>query len=180
MTTSQPSFSMDLHGIMLIDSVSYHWSLSCVFTSQQLIYIAVNAPILSYIHCTTLKRVTQSSTAGTNRVKYMSHPTLLFTHHHLQSFNMKASFEKDISSSTYCPTLHETPPSVAYTCLYSVIILTTTSCWLAHHIMTQYIMKNKGPQYIRKSKGIMTVLLPVQVFQDAGVGVCRSQCCKGM
>ena len=30
MMTSHPSFSMDLHSIMLIDSVSYHWSLSCV------------------------------------------------------------------------------------------------------------------------------------------------------
>jgi len=148
---------------------------STTHKSQQLIYIAVNAPALSCMHYTTSKHVTQSHTAGTNSAKYVSHPTLLFTHHQLQSFKMKASFEKDGSTSTYCPTLHDRPPSVAYTCLYSVIILwqlsVATSCWHRHHIITQYTMINKGTQYIRKSKGnmarsedIMTVLLTMHVF----------------
>ena len=130
---------------------------STTHESQQWICIAVNALILSCIHYTILKHVAQSLTAATNNFKYVSHSTLMFTHHHLQSFKMKASFKKDISTSTYCSTLNERPTYVAYTCLYNVIILwqlsVATSCWLAHHIITQYIMKNKATQYIRKSKG---------------------------
>jgi len=46
------------------------------------------------MHYTTLKHVTQSHTAGTNILKYVSHLTQLFTHHHLQSFKMSIPLKK--------------------------------------------------------------------------------------
>jgi hypothetical protein len=51
MMTSHPSFSMDLHGIMLIDRVSYHWLLSSVFTSKH--YTWITAVNLYSCQCTS-------------------------------------------------------------------------------------------------------------------------------
>jgi hypothetical protein len=131
---------------------SWHHSLPSVWTSTvshitgtvMCSHHSCQCTILSFMH------VPQSCTAGTNSVE-VSHPTLLFTQHHLH-FNMKATFEKDICTSTYCPSLQDTP-HVAYTCLYGVTVFDNwllspfdlltiswqpiaTSCWLAHHIMT--------------------------------------------